>query len=98
MPRHPFKTELSDEIRRNAGLSDDFVTELSYQTETKLVWISLTKGDKTLEHSVAPELKSLVRQIASILKKGRLKMIEDKKLSDYVDTDITLPDKPSQAK
>lgn len=98
MPRHPFKTELSDEIRRHAGLSDEFITELSYQTETKLVWIALTKGDKTLEHSVAPELKALVRQVGNILKAGRLKLIEDKKLSDYVDTTITLPDKPSQAR
>lgn len=98
MPRHPFKTELSDEIRKYAGLADDFGTELSYQTETKQVWIVLTKGEKTLEHSVSPELKALVRQVGNILKTGKLKLIEDKKLSDYVDTTITLPDKPSQAK
>ncbi len=91
MPRHPFRPELSEEIRQYAGLPAAYVTELSYQTETKKVWIVLTKGDKTLKHSVAPELKALVRQIGNILKAGKLQLDEDKKLSDYVDVTITLP-------
>lgn len=94
MPRHPLREELSNEIRQYAGLGTDYVTELSYQTESKRVWISLTKGTKTLEHSVAPELKALIRQIGNILKAGKLQMEEDRKLADYVDVTIILPDKP----
>lgn len=98
MPRHPFRTELTEEIKQESGIGNGYTLELSYQTETKKVWIVLTKGDKTLEHSVAPELKALIRQISNILKAGKRQLDEDKKLSDYVDVSITLPDKTSQTK
>lgn len=94
MPRHPFRPELTDEIRLYAELGDEYATELSYQTETRKVWISLTKEDKTLEHSVVPEPKALIRQIGKILKMGKLQMEEDRKLADYVDVTITLSNKP----
>ena len=97
MPRHPLKADLVNAIRDFAKLDDSFITELSYQTETKKVWISITKGDKTIEDSIKPEAKNIIRQIGGLLKLKKESIIEDKKLSDYIDTTITLPDKPNQA-
>lgn len=94
MPRHPFRPELTDEIRQYAELGDEYTIELSYQTDTRKVWITLTKEDKTLEHSVAPEPKTLIRQIGKILKMGKLQIEEDRKLADYVDVTIVLANKP----
>lgn len=95
MPRHPLKSELSDVIRDFAKLDDSFVTEMSYQTETRKIWISISKDGKTLEDSVTPESKGLIRQIGAVLRLAKQKITEDKRLADYVDTSITLPDKPA---
>lgn len=94
MPRHPFKAEISDAIREFAKLDDSYVTEFSYQTNTKKVWISLIKDGKAIEKSVSPEPDGLIRQIGAILRLAKQKAIEDKKLAEYIDTSVVLPDKP----
>ena len=95
MPRYPFRAELAAQCRQEAGLTDDYITELSYQTDIKYMFIIMTKGTKTLEHAARPDLTRLVRQVAELLKIGKSRLFENGKLEDYLDTSIVLPDKPA---
>lgn len=94
MPRYPFRADLAAQCRAEAGLTDDYVTEMSYQTENNHMWLIITKSGKTLEHATKPDLTRLVKQVADILRAGKTKLYNDRQLSDYLDTSVVLPDKP----
>jgi len=97
MPRHPFQPWLHKQCRETAGLTEEYVTELSYQTNTSMMWLIMTKGAQpALEYATGPDLNNLVNQVAGLLREGKRRLDQNRPLGYYVDTNTTLPDRLSK--
>lgn len=97
MPRYAIKSTISNEWLRIAGVDPTIYTvELSYQTNTQLFWVKMSKGGITLpEYSTTPDLNTIDQVAVNILREGK-RQLETKSADDYLDYNIVLPDKPAR--
>lgn len=98
MPRYGIKQSVAADWLRLASIDPTtYTVELSYQTETNLFWVKMSKGGVTLpEYSTIPDLNTIDQVAVNILREGKRRLETTKTAGDYLDQSVVFPDKPAK--
>lgn len=98
MPRYAVKASVVSEWMNLAHCDPArYTVEVSYQTNTNLLWIKMSKGGVTLpEYSTTPDLNTVDQLAVSLLREGKRRLDITRTAEEYLDMTVVLPDKPAK--